>query len=137
VHAGSGERVLIVEDDDRVRRLTARHLRDLGYCVLEAGHGAEALAILAEAPDVEIVFSDPVMPGSMSGFDLAREVRKRFPPVRVILTSGYSAELMNQADTAQLDLQGAAQALPSGRPRVRVPRGAGRPLASGRVKALS
>ena len=105
MHAGSGERVLIVEDDDRVRRLTARRLRDLGYRVLEAGHGAEALAILAEAPDVEIVFSDPVMPGSMSGFDLAREVRKRFPPVRVILTSGYSAELMNQADIPQLDLQ--------------------------------
>jgi CheY-like chemotaxis protein len=88
-----------------VRRLTARRLKDLGYRVLEAGHGAEALAILAESPDVEIVFSDLVMPGGMSGFDLARQVRERFPAVRIILTSGYSAELMNQADIARLDLQ--------------------------------
>jgi CheY-like chemotaxis protein len=97
--------VLIVEDDDRVRRLTARRLQDLGYRVLEAGHGAEALAILAETPDVEIVFSDLVMPGGMSGFDLARQVRERYPRAHLILTSGYSAELMNPADVAQLDLQ--------------------------------
>jgi PAS domain S-box-containing protein len=105
VHAGRGETVLVVEDDDRVRRLTARRLKDLGYRVLEAGHGAEALAILSAANDVEIVFSDLVMPGGMSGFDLARQVREHFPGVRVVLTSGYSAELMNQADLAQLDLQ--------------------------------
>jgi PAS domain S-box-containing protein len=105
VHAGRGETVLIVEDDDRVRRLTARRLEDLGYRVLEAGHGAEALAVLAEVPDVEIVFSDLVMPGGMSGFDLARQVCARFPRVRVVLTSGYSAELMNPADISQLDLQ--------------------------------
>src|SRR5262245_4839667 len=105
VHAGRGETVLIVEDDDRVRRLTARRLKDLGYRVLEAGHGAEAWAVLAEESDVQIVFSDLVMPGGMSGFDLARQVRERFPRVRVILTSGYSAELMSQADIAQLDLQ--------------------------------
>jgi CheY-like chemotaxis protein len=96
-HAGTGETVLIVEDDDRVRRLTARRLKDLGYHVLEAGHGAEALAILAEPHDIAIVFSDLVMPGGMSGFDLARQVRQRFPGVHIILTSGYSAELMNQA----------------------------------------
>jgi PAS domain S-box-containing protein len=105
VHAGRGETVLIVEDDERVRRLTTRRLKDLGYRVLEAGHGAEGLAILAGTPDVEVVFSDLVMPGGVSGFDLAREVRDRFPHLRVILTSGYSAELMNQADIAQLDLQ--------------------------------
>jgi CheY-like chemotaxis protein len=105
VHTGRGERVLIVEDDDRVRRLTARRLKDLGYRVLEAGHGAEALAMLVQTPDVEIVFSDLVMPGGMSGFDLAKQVRERYPQARVILTSGYSAELMNPADIAQLDLQ--------------------------------
>jgi CheY-like chemotaxis protein len=105
MHAGSGETVLIVEDDDRVRRLTARRLADLGYRVLEAAQGAEALAILAERPGVELVFTDLVMPGGMSGFDLARQVRERFPHARVILTSGYSAGLMNQADIAQLDLQ--------------------------------
>jgi CheY-like chemotaxis protein len=105
VHAGHGETVLVVEDDDRVRRLTARRLRDLGYRVLEASHAAEALAFLAETPNIEILFSDLVMPGGMSGFDLARQVRERYPHVRVILTSGYSAGLMDQAGLAQLDLQ--------------------------------
>jgi CheY-like chemotaxis protein len=103
--AGHGETVLIVEDDDRVRRLTAHRLRELGYRIVEARHGAEALAVLAQTPNVEIVFSDLVMPGGMSGVDLARQVRKRYPQARVILTSGYSAGLMNQADIAQLDLQ--------------------------------
>jgi CheY-like chemotaxis protein len=97
--------VLVVEDDDRVRRLTARRLTDLGYRVLEASHGAEALTVLGGTPDVEIVFSDLVMPGGMSGLDLARLVRERHPEVRMILTSGYSAGLMNQTDLAQLDLQ--------------------------------
>jgi PAS domain S-box-containing protein len=105
-HAGQGETVLVVEDDDRVRRLTARRLEDLGYRVLEARHGAEALEILERTPaGIEIVFSDLVMPGGMSGFDLARQVRERWPEARVILTSGYSAELMNRADIAQLDLE--------------------------------
>jgi CheY-like chemotaxis protein len=88
-----------------VRRLTTRRLQDLGYRVLEAGHAAEALAVLGDAPDVDIVFSDLVMPGGMSGFDLAKQVRERFPGVRIILTSGYSAELMSQSDLSQLDLQ--------------------------------
>ncbi len=105
VDGGSGETVLIVEDDDRVRRLAATRLKELGYRVLEASHGAAALAILAQTPGVEIVFSDLVMPGGMSGFDLARQVREAYRRVHIILTSGYSAELMNQADIAQLDLQ--------------------------------
>jgi CheY-like chemotaxis protein len=103
--AGSGETVLIVEDDDRVRRLTAARLKELGYRVVEAANGAEALVLLESTPKVAIVFSDLVMPGGMSGFDLARLVRDGYPNVRVILTSGYSAELMDQADTAQLDFK--------------------------------
>jgi PAS domain S-box-containing protein len=105
VDAGHGETVLVVEDDDRVRRLTAARLKELGYRVLEAAHGAAALDLLRKTPGVEIVFSDLVMPGGMSGFDLARQVRERYPNMRLLLTSGYSAELMSQADIAQLDLQ--------------------------------
>ena len=105
VDTGRGETVLVVEDDERVRRLTALRLKELGYRVLEAGHGAAALAILAETPDIDIVFSDLVMPGGISGFDLARRVREHYPGTRVILTSGYSAEILNQADVAELDLK--------------------------------
>jgi PAS domain S-box-containing protein len=105
VDTGRGETVLVVEDDERVRRLTALRLKELGYRVLEADHGAAALAALADTPDIDIVFSDLVMPGGISGFDLARRVRERYPGTRVILTSGYSAELLNQADVAELDLK--------------------------------
>jgi PAS domain S-box-containing protein len=105
VDTGRGETVLVVEDDERVRRLTALRLKELGYRVLEADHGAAAFAVLAETPDIDIVFSDLVMPGGISGFDLARRVRERYPGTRVILTSGYSAELLNQADVAELDLK--------------------------------
>jgi CheY-like chemotaxis protein len=102
---GKGERVLVVEDDDRVRRLTVLRLTELGYRVLEAGHGAAALTILSETPDIDIVFSDLVMPGGISGFDLARQVRERYPGTLVILTSGYSAELLNQDEVAELGLK--------------------------------
>jgi PAS domain S-box-containing protein len=105
VAGGRGETVLVVEDDDRVRRLTALRLKELGYTVLEAAHGAAALGMLAETPGIEVVFSDLVMPGGISGFDLARQVRQRFPATRVILTSGYSAELLNQAELTELDLK--------------------------------
>jgi PAS domain S-box-containing protein len=105
VDAGRGETVLVVEDDERVRRLTATRLQELGYRVLEAGHGAAALAALAETPDIDIVFSDLVMPGGISGFDLARQLRERYPATRVILTSGYSAELLDQAEVAELDFK--------------------------------
>ena len=126
----SPSHILIVEDDAKVRlllrrcfesegfrvseagtgaeameRLTARRLGDLGYRVLEAGQGAEALAVLAQAPAVDIIFSDLVMAGGMSGIDLAREVRTRYPHIPVVLTSGYSAGLMDQADLAELNLQ--------------------------------
>ena len=97
--------LLVVEDDDRVRRLTVLRLKELGYRVLEAGHGAAALTILSETPDVDIVFSDLVMPGGISGFDLARQVRKHYPGMHVVLTSGYSAELLDQAEVGQLRLK--------------------------------
>jgi PAS domain S-box-containing protein len=105
VDAGRGERVLVVEDDDRVRRLTVRRLTELGYRVLEAGHGAAALTILSDTPDIDIVFSDFVMPGGISGFDLARQVREGYPGTLVILTSGYSAELLDQDEVAELGLK--------------------------------
>jgi PAS domain S-box-containing protein len=103
--AGRGETVLVVEDDERVRRVTVLRLNELGYRVLEADHGAAALGVLSETPTIDIVFSDLVMPGGISGFDLARRVRERYPGTHVILTSGYSAELLNQAEVAELGLK--------------------------------
>jgi CheY-like chemotaxis protein len=101
VDAGKGETVLVVEDDERVRRLTVLRLRELGYRVLEAGDGPSALAVLAETAGIDIVLSDVVMPGGLSGFDLARQVRQHYPRTRIVLTSGYSAELLNRVDPTE------------------------------------
>jgi PAS domain S-box-containing protein len=93
VSAGS-ELILVVEDDSRVRRLTALRLTELGYKVKEAASGPEALEILGRDSSIDLVFSDLVMPGGMSGYELCMEIRKRMPGIRLLLTSGYADELM-------------------------------------------
>ena len=66
--------MLVVEDEPRVRKLTVTRLRTLGYRVLEAANGPAALDLLRAAPDVDFVFTDLVMPGGMTGADLARQI---------------------------------------------------------------
>ena len=86
----TGERILVVEDDPRVRRVSVRRLRNLGHDVVEAESGPAALKILNSGERVDVVFSDVVMAGGMTGIELAHEVRKRWPNLRILLTSGYS-----------------------------------------------
>ncbi|HXV30928.1 MAG TPA: PAS domain S-box protein [Sinorhizobium sp.] len=96
---GRGELVLVVEDDERVRRVTVSRLKQLDYAVVEAGNGPEALSILGSTPGVELLFTDMVMPGGMSGADLAAETRRRLPELPVLFTSGYAGpEITGQAD---------------------------------------
>ncbi|HYG35840.1 MAG TPA: ATP-binding protein [Clostridia bacterium] len=92
------ETILLVEDEVSVRTLTAMLLRRLGYQVLEAGNGPEALAVW-EQPNqrVDLLLTDMVMPGGMTGLELAQTLRGRKPALRVIVLSGYSTELL-QAD---------------------------------------
>ncbi|RMH15488.1 MAG: hybrid sensor histidine kinase/response regulator [Gemmatimonadetes bacterium] len=106
VPAGRGERVLVVEDEDDVRRLAVRVLDGLGYVCLEAGDAAQAEALLEEHR-VDVVLSDVVLPGGRSGVDLAEQIARRWPDVAVVLTSGYadgmSAERVGGAAHALLD----------------------------------
>ncbi len=95
---------MIVEDEPRVRKVTVALLTDLGYRVLEAGSGTAAMEMLGSHPEIEVVFADLVLPGELSGLDLARRVREIHPGAHVILTSGYSAEMMS-AWGEDLDLQ--------------------------------
>ncbi|MBK0027073.1 response regulator [Stenotrophomonas sp. S48] len=83
------ESILVAEDNDDVRAYTVDALRQLGYRVLEAHDGPSALRLL-ERPDtqIDLLFSDIVMPG-MSGWELGRQVRERWPSVAVLFTSGY------------------------------------------------
>ncbi|MGE5158634.1 MAG: PAS domain S-box protein [Gemmatimonas sp.] len=96
--SGRGCRVLVVEDDDEVGRFSTELLEDLGYSVRRAADAATALTILAEDEfAVDLVFSDVIMPG-MNGVELAGLIRERYPGLPVVLTSGYSNVLAENAD---------------------------------------
>ena len=88
--AGGTETILAVEDDEGVRETTELMLTSLGYRVLTAEDGRAALALLDERRDVDLVLTDVVMPGGMSGFDLGRAIGERFPGVKVAYVSGYA-----------------------------------------------
>ena len=80
--------ILVVEDEDLVREVSVMQLQDAGYEVLEAPTATEALAILSSTAGVGLVFTDVNMPGELDGLQLAGLVRRRWPEVRVIVTSG-------------------------------------------------
>ena len=81
--------VLIVEDEFLQRMNAAEMIGDAGFNVVEAGNADEAIAILEERPDIRVVFTDIQMPGSMDGLKLAQFVRGRWPPIKIVATSGF------------------------------------------------
>lgn len=83
------EAILVVEDDPRVRKVSVRRLKSLGYSVIEASSGADALAVLGGGAKVDVLFTDVVMPG-MSGIELSEEVRVRFPDMKILLATGFA-----------------------------------------------
>jgi len=80
--------VLVVEDEILVRTATAEYLRMVGYKVVEAGNAAEAMAVLDAGMEIDLVFSDIVMPGDVDGVGLVLLVRSRHGAIPVVLTSG-------------------------------------------------
>jgi CheY-like chemotaxis protein len=80
--------VLIVEDEPLVRIGAVNLIEDAGFEVIEAANADEAIGILECRSDVRVVFTDIHMPGSMDGLKLAHAVRNRWPPIRIIVTSG-------------------------------------------------
>lgn len=84
------ETVLLVEDDEGVRAYSSGVLRELGYDVIEASDAASALAALDDRADVDLLFTDVVLPGGVHGRKLADEVRQRRPGIIVLFTSGYT-----------------------------------------------
>jgi len=89
-------RVLVVDDDDEVRDAVTAMLEELGYQVDEAPNAAVALDRLAdpEQPNIDVLFSDIVMPGPLDGIALADEVHRLYPSIRIVLATGYSTRLM-------------------------------------------
>jgi len=94
---GAGEVVLVVEDEEPVRRLAAGTLRELGYRVVEAGSAAAALEALAQAEKVQLLFTDIVMPGALNGYQLAQEAARRYPGLKVLFTSAYDGDVIRGA----------------------------------------
>jgi PAS domain S-box-containing protein len=84
------ELVLVVEDNAEVRHTAITHLTDLGYRTLAAAGGKEAIEILARTPEVDVVFTDVVMPGGMTGWELGEKARRLRPDIRILYTSGFS-----------------------------------------------
>ena len=81
--------VLVVEDEVIIRFVVADYLRDCGFQVIEAASADEAMRLLeTDKIEVDIVFSDIQMPGSIDGMGLARWIRTHFPTIKVVLTSG-------------------------------------------------
>lgn len=101
----TGETVLVVEDNPELRALSIDRLRRLGYQVVEADSGLAALSLLEKPEKIDLIFSDVVMPGGMSGYELARLVTQRHPGIKILLTSGYDAELAAEQDSSDVDLR--------------------------------
>jgi CheY-like chemotaxis protein len=87
--AGTGETILLVEDDERVRLLTVAALRDLGYVVVHAPNAEDALRQLEIYPDVTLLFTDVVMPG-MNGRKLADRALQSRPGLKLLFTTGFT-----------------------------------------------
>jgi len=87
---GGDETILVAEDDAQVRALATASLRERGYNVLEAANGAEALALLRSGADPHLLLTDIIMPGAMTGRDLAEEALRLRPGLKVLFTSGYA-----------------------------------------------
>ncbi|MDG2278809.1 MAG: PAS domain-containing protein [Pseudomonadales bacterium] len=83
------EKILVVDDESLVRKTAVRVLRKLGYEVIKANSGEEALVLMRKNKDIDLMFSDILMPGGMSGRQLASIVNKEYPKIKIQLTSGY------------------------------------------------
>ncbi len=93
------ETVLVVEDSPLVRRLVVQQLDELGYTVVEAANSREALAWLdCDIVEIDLLFSDIVMPGGLNGWHLAAEARRIRPDIKLLFSSGFAEEAARPAD---------------------------------------
>ena len=93
---GQGK-ILVVDDDDLVRTEIREKLTSFGYQVVEASNGPQAIDLLTDTPDIDLLFTDVVMPGGMNGRQVAEQARRVRPDLKVLFTSGYCEEALVQA----------------------------------------
>ncbi len=101
---GGTETILVVDDNDAVRESVELRLDSLGYRVVSARDVNEAIETLEKNPNIELVFSDVVMPGGLSGIDLAKMLQERSPRIAVILTSGFGGDALERIEGIQAEI---------------------------------
>jgi two-component system, response regulator PdtaR len=100
----AASRVLVVEDEALVRLSMCEEIERAGFKVYEAHNADEAIRLLEANPDIQLIFTDVDMPDSMDGVKLAHYVRKRWPPVKIIVTSGHPHVTAEQLPNGSLFL---------------------------------
>ncbi|MQG67945.1 MAG: PAS domain S-box protein, partial [SAR202 cluster bacterium] len=103
------ETILFVEDDAEVRRTGVRILSELGYRLIEAENGPKALEILEANADIDLLFTDIVMPGGMTGVELAQKASEKYPNLKVMFASGYADEVLEEHELSRSELSTAEQ----------------------------
>jgi signal transduction histidine kinase/CheY-like chemotaxis protein len=103
--AKSGEAILVVEDDDDVRRYTVGSLRELGYDVFEATDAVSALDVVERAADVGLLFTDLGLPGGIDGKKLADRVREGRPSLQVLITTAYAGSALIHEGRLDADVE--------------------------------
>jgi signal transduction histidine kinase/CheY-like chemotaxis protein len=98
------ETVLVVEDEEQVRNLSVDMLRELGYDVIEAADGAQALTVLESHPSIQLLFTDVGLPGGMNGRQLADAALQRRPELKVLFTSGYTRNAFQQSEAEMAEM---------------------------------
>jgi PAS domain S-box-containing protein len=97
--------ILVVDDDEEVRGVAERQLTSLGYRVIVVPDGAKALEALASGVQIDLLFTDVVMPGGLNGREVAHEARKLRPRLRVLFTSGYFEGALVQKGEIEEDVE--------------------------------
>jgi PAS domain S-box-containing protein len=93
--------VLVVEDNSGLRAVVRRQLEAVGLRVQEAGNAQQALDILKASPNIDLIFTDIVLPGDMDGYGLARIVRESHPRAKIIMTSGFPGMRFSESELAK------------------------------------
>lgn len=99
--AGGSERILVVEDDESVREVVVDILGDQGYEIFEAADSKEAMALLNAGRSFDLLFTDIVLPGGMSGTEIAEKAKVLHPDIEILLATGYTDRLV--LELARLD----------------------------------
>ena len=91
----------MVEDNAAVRQLSVNRLESLGYKAIEAVDADAALQCLSARSDIDLVFTDIIMPGSMTGYELAQRISEDYPGTGVLLTTAYAGKLLDREGQLQ------------------------------------